>query len=83
MEALITSSGEVLTENVLTENDQIEQELFDTFFRARHTEENLDKFDKLFFEETNKLYGQQRHSSMLYSSPTLAYILTRTRSEIG
>ena len=84
VEALVTSSGEVLTEN-----DQIEQELFDTFFKARHIEENISKFDEPFYEETNKLYSDIKdnnfypgnmdnfqHSSMLYSPITPKEVLS-------
>ena len=78
VEALVTEDG-----TVLTENQQIEQELFDTFFKAKHIEENLEKFDELFYQETNQLYSEIKengffpenmdnfqHSSKLYSPIT-------------
>ena len=78
VEALATSDGSILTENHL-----IEQELFETFFKAKHIEENSGKFDEKFHQETNQLYSDIKrnnfypenmenfaHSSMLYSPIT-------------
>ena len=89
VEALISDSG-----GILTENKDIEHELFDTFFKAKHIEENLDKFDVNFYDETNRLYsdikengfqpyigtmGSFAHSSMLYCPITPMEILHTIR----
>ena len=78
VEGLVKEDG-----TVLTENQHIEQELFDTFFKAKHIEENLEKFDEPFYQETNQLYSEIKkngfapenmdnfqHSSKLYSPIT-------------
>ena len=57
VEALIDQDG-----GILTENKDIEVEMFKSFFEARHSEENSDKFNKQFYDEVNSLYEEIKGS---------------------
>ena len=57
VESLIKDDG-----SILTENHELEEELFETFFKAKHIEENASKFQEDFFVETNQLYSDIKES---------------------
>ena len=52
VEALVREDGVVITEN-----SDLEEELFETFFKAKHIEENRNKFNQEFYDEINQLYS--------------------------
>ena len=53
VEALIRKDG-----TILTDNKEIEFEMFQTFFEARHIEESANKFNNQFYNEVNSLYEE-------------------------
>ena len=69
VEALVCDDG-----SIITENQELEKELFDTFFRARHIEQNNSKFNQEFFEETNQLYSDIK--LVLDSNPVVTTWIT-------
>ena len=52
IEALSTSDG-----TILTDNKDIESEMFDTFFRGKHIDNNKDSFDSNFEKATEDQYA--------------------------
>ncbi|KAL5256622.1 hypothetical protein ACHWQZ_G011765 [Mnemiopsis leidyi] len=57
VEALQAANGTILTDNA-----DIEEEMFKTFFRAKHLENNLAHFDEDFHQEINGLYNEIKNS---------------------
>ena len=66
VEALISENG-----SILTENEDIEKEMFSTFFEARHIEANTSRFDDEHFNEINDLYNFVKSSNFQPCRETL------------
>ena len=58
VEALMNKDG-----TIITENEDIEAEMFKTFFEARHIEENSSKFNDQFYNEVNSLYEEIKNGN--------------------
>jgi hypothetical protein len=56
-EAVINKDG-----SIFTENENIEVKMFQTFFEARHIDENSEKSNQQFYEEVNVLYEEIKAS---------------------
>lgn len=63
VEALLSTQGDIVSEN-----DKIEVEMYETFFKARHIEENSDKFNNQFYDEINRMYNHIKENSF-YPNP--------------
>lgn len=72
VEALCTDDG-----TVLTDNKDIEKEMFDTFFKARHIEKNIQNFVSEFYDETNTLYDSIKDSAF-YPNPDMTEYFTES-----
>ncbi|KAL5265903.1 hypothetical protein ACHWQZ_G006532 [Mnemiopsis leidyi] len=66
VEALISENG-----SILTENEDIEKEMFSTFFEARNIEANTSRFDDENFNEINDLYNFVKSSNFQPCRETL------------
>ena len=66
VEALQSENG-----SILTENPEIEQEMFSTFFQAKHIESSISQFDDEFFCEINDLYNRIKTSDFQPCEETL------------
>ena len=51
VEGLVSEGG-----SILTDNEDVEAEMFETFFKGKHINNNISQFDNEFFKETNELY---------------------------
>jgi hypothetical protein len=90
VEAIADDNG-----SILTDNKDIEEEMFDTFFKGKHIENNIDQFDGEFFKEVEDLYSEIKsgnfqqcksaeknfqHSSALYNPVTSSEVYIAIRS---
>ena len=66
VEALLSEDG-----SILTENEDIEKEMFSTFFQAKHIEANTSQFNDEFFHEINDLYNHIKSSDFQPCGDTL------------
>ena len=74
VEALVRNDG-----SVITENGELEKELFDTFFKARHIESNASKFNQNFYDETNQLYANIKSSGFQPCRDSMDYFQLSSR----
>lgn len=65
VEALVTEDG-----SILADNKDIEAEMFETFFKGKHIQNNIDQFDNDFFEETNQLYEEIKLNNFQHCKDT-------------
>ena len=53
IEAIVREDG-----SVITDNQELEEELFSTFFKAKHIESNSSHFNQDFYDDTNQCYSE-------------------------
>ena len=65
VEAIVQEDG-----SILTDNKDIEKEMFNTFFKGKHIDDNIDKFDSEFFDEVNDLYTNIKNDNYHHCKST-------------
>lgn len=65
VEALIGEGG-----TIISDNEEIEKEMFETFFMGKHISQNLDAFDSNFHDEVHSIYDDIIANDFKHSEET-------------